>query len=165
MPILTFFAGIVCVIGVLLDAFETIILPRRAIGRFRLTRIFYVTTWKPWAFLCRRIGDLRKRESAYSYYGPLSLIFLLVLWAAGMVAGFALIYYSLGSSFNDAGQKPGIRSDLYVSGTTIFTLGLGDVTPRSASSRALVILERASVFWPSSWATFPSSTVRFLAVR
>lgn len=146
MPILTFIAGIVCVFGVLLDAFETIILPRRAIGRFRLTRLFYVTTWRPWAFLCRRIGDLRKRESAYSYYGPLSLIFLLVLWAAGMVVGFALVFYSLGSSFNDSGQKPGIRSDLYVSGTTIFTLGLGDVTPRSASSRALVILEAGTGF-------------------
>jgi hypothetical protein len=141
MLVLTFVAGIVCVFGVLLDAFETIILPRRAIGRFRLTRLFYVTTWRPWAFLCRRIADLRKRESAYSYYGPLSLIFLLVLWAAGMVVGFALIFYSLGSSFNDTQQKADIRSDLYVSGTTIFTLGLGDVTPRNPASRALIILE------------------------
>src|ERR1039458_6447034 len=141
MRIFTLIAGIVCLIAVLFDAFQTIILPRRATGRFRLTRMFYVTTWKPWRFFARRIRNLRRRETAFSYYGPLSLILLLMVWAAGMVLGFALIFYALGSPFNDSTQGPGFRSDLYVSGTTIFTLGLGDVTPHSAWARELVILE------------------------
>jgi hypothetical protein len=141
MRILTFIAGAVCLFGVLLDAFQTIILPRRASGRFRLTRMFYRVTWGPWVFLTKRLRDPRNRESAFSYYGPMSLIFLLVIWAGVMVVGFALIYSSLGSPFSDAGMPPGFRSDLYVSGTTIFTLGLGDVTPRSAVARGLVILE------------------------
>jgi hypothetical protein len=64
-----------------------------------------------------------------------------MVWAAGMVFGYALIFFSLGSPFNDAVQRAGFRSDLYVSGTTLFTLGLGDVTPRSAWTRAFVILE------------------------
>ncbi len=141
MRILTLLAGVVCLLGVLFDAFQTIILPRRATGRFRLTRIFYAVTWKPWVFLTQQLRDPRQRESAFSYYGPLSLIFLLVVWASAMVFGFALIFYALGSPFNDIGQQPGLRSDLYVSGTTIFTLGLGDVTPRSAWARELIILE------------------------
>jgi len=139
-------AGIVCLFAVLLDAFQTIILPRRASGRFRLTRIFYVVTWKPWVFFARRLRDPRKRESAFSYYGPLSLIFLLVVWAGSMVVGFALIFYSLGSPFTDSSQGPGLRSDLYVSGTTIFTLGLGDVTPHSAWARELIIIEAGAGF-------------------
>ncbi|MGA2890433.1 MAG: potassium channel family protein [Terracidiphilus sp.] len=146
MRIFTLVAGIVCLFAVLLDAFQTIILPRRASGRFRLTRIFYVITWRPWAFFARRLRDPRKRESAFSYYGPLSLIFLLVVWASVMVVGFALIFYSLGSPFNDSAQGPGFRSDLYVSGTTIFTLGLGDVTPHGAWSRELIILEAGTGF-------------------
>ena len=111
MRIVTMIAGIVCLFAVLLDAFQTIILPRRASGRFRLTRIFYAVTWKPWVFFARRLRDPRKRESAFSYYGPLSLIFLLVVWAGAMVVGFALIFYSLGSPFNDssAGARPSIR--------------------------------------------------------
>jgi len=141
MPILTLAAGMVCLFAVLLDAFQTIILPRRATGRFRLTRIFYLVTWRPWVFFARRIRDSRRRESAFSYYGPMSLIFLLAVWAAGMVVGFAFIYYAMGSPFNDSTMGPGLRSDLYVSGTTIFTLGLGDVTPRSAGVRELLILE------------------------
>jgi hypothetical protein len=58
-----------------------------------------------------------------------------------MVFGFALIFYALGSPFNDATQQSHMRSDLYVSGTTIFTLGLGDVTPRSQLTRVVVVLE------------------------
>jgi len=139
-------AGIACLFAVLLDAFQTIILPRRAVGRFRLTRIFYRLTWSPWVIFTKRIASLRKRESAFSYYGPMSLIFLLMVWASVMVVGFALIYYALGSPFNDAMQRPGFRSDLYVSGTTIFTLGLGDVTPRSAWARELIILESGTGF-------------------
>jgi hypothetical protein len=141
MRIFTLAVGIVCLFAVLLDAFQTIILPRRAVGRFRLTRIFYVVTWKPWVFFAKRLRNSRRRESAFSYYGPMSLIFLLVTWASSIVLGFALIYYSLGSPFNDIMQRPGFRSDLYVSGSTIFTFGLGDVTPRSAWSRVLLILE------------------------
>ena len=146
MRAFTMISGIVCLLAVLLDAFQTIILPRRATGRFRLTRIFYLITWRPWVFFARRIRNPRMRETAFSYYGPLSLIFLLVVWAAAMVVGFALIYYSLGSPFNDATQQAGIRTDLYVSGTTIFTLGLGDVTPHGAWVRQLIILEAGTGF-------------------
>ncbi len=141
MRILAMFAGVICLWIVLVDAFQTIILPRRATGRFRLTRIFYISTWRPWAFFARRIGSSRRRETAFSFYGPLSLILLLVVWAAAMVLGFGLVFYALGSPFHQAGNQPDFRSDLYVSGTTLFTLGLGDVTPRTEAARALTILE------------------------
>ena len=141
MRIATLIAGIVCLFVVLFDAFQTIILPRRATGRFRLTRIFFLLSWRPWVFFTRRIHHLRKRETAFSYYGPMSLIFLLAMWAGGLVVGFALIYHALGSPFNDAAQGPGFQSDVYVSGTTLFTLGLGDVTPHSGLVRAVIIIE------------------------
>ncbi len=141
MRIVTMIAGVICLFAVLLDAFQTIILPRRATGRFRLTRIFYIVTWRPWAFLTKRSCGLKRRESVFSYYGPMSLIFLLAVWAGAMVVGFALIYFALGSPFSDPVQGAGLRSDFYVSGTTIFTLGLGDVTPHRGWVRTVVIME------------------------
>ncbi len=141
MRIVTLVAGIVCLFAVLVDAFQTIILPRRASGRFRLTRLFYIVTWRPWVFITKGLHDARKRDFCYSYYGPMSLIFLLVLWAAVMVVGFALIFIAMGSPFVDAMPGSTFLSDLYVSGTTIFTLGLGDVRPTCAWARGLVILE------------------------
>jgi len=140
MQILIAIAGIFCIVVVLFDAFQTIILPRRAIGRLRLTRIFYILTWNPWSFLAGRLRNPRKRETILSYYGPLSLILLLAVWAGVLVLGFALIYYALGSPFADT-QQSGLRSDLYVSGTTIFTLGLGDLVPHDPWARVVIILE------------------------
>jgi hypothetical protein len=146
MRIVALIAGILCVFTVLFDAFQTIVLPRRATGRFRITRIFYILTWRPWVFLSRWMHGPRQRETAFSFYGPLSLILLLVVWAATLVIGFALVFFALGSPFGDPIQQAGLRTDLYVSGTTIFTLGLGDVVPHSAFTRVLVILEAGTGF-------------------
>src|ERR1700761_1698290 len=146
MRILTMVAGVGCLFAVLLDAFQTIILPRRATGRFRLTRLFYIFTWNPWVFVTTRLRDIRQREAVFSFYGPLSLILLLAVWAGVMLIGFALIYFALGSPFTDPIQGSGFWSDLYVSGTTVFTLGLGDVTPRTGWVRAVVILESGTGF-------------------
>lgn len=144
MRIFTLIVGVFCLFAALFDAFQTIILPRRATGRFRLTRLFFVVTWRPWVFFATRLRDTRKRESVFSYYGPMSLIFLLAMWAAATLLGFALIYYALGSPFVDTAQGPGFRSDVYVSGTTLFTLGLGDVLPHNGSVREVIILESAT---------------------
>jgi hypothetical protein len=146
MRILTLIIGVVCILVVLLDAFQTVILPRRVVGRLRLTRIFYIVTWIPWRFIALRIRHPRKRETVLSFYGPLSLIVLLVVWACGMVFGFSLIYYSLGSPFNDSSRQLSYFSDLYVSGTNFFTLGLGDVTPHGQIARVLSILEAGTGF-------------------
>lgn len=146
MNIIAFIAGVLCLFIVLLDAFQTIILPRRATGRFRLTNVFYAFTWNPWVFVARRLRNPRHRESFLSYFGPLSLILLLALWALLMIVGFALLLFALGSPFTDSTHMPRFFSDLYVSGTTIFTLGLGDVIPQDTWSRLLLVLEAGTGF-------------------
>ena len=93
--------GIACLVSALLDAFETVILPRRATGRFRLTKVFYVVTWRPWRWLSRQVRHPRKRETMLSFYGPLSLVFLIAMWAAALLLGFALIYFGLPNAFVD----------------------------------------------------------------
>ena len=141
MTSLSLAAGILCLLYGLLDAFQTVILPRRPSGAFRLTRAFYVVTWTPWKFVALRIHQPRKRETALSIYGPLSLVLLTGIWAAAVMVGFALIFYGLGSPFHDPPRFQPLHSDLYVSGTTFFTLGLGDVTPLTWLARALLVLE------------------------
>jgi hypothetical protein len=138
-------AGLLFCLGAVVDAFQTIILPRRPTGRFRITRLFYIVTWVPWAAVARRIRNRKLRETLYSTYGPGSLLFLLMLWALLLVTGFGLLLYALGTPFADAMAAPSalgrLRTDLYVSGTTLFTLGLGDVVPRSLAARALIVCE------------------------
>ncbi|HMH12247.1 MAG TPA: potassium channel family protein [Edaphobacter sp.] len=147
MYLIAFIAGIICLLGVALDAFQTIILPRRPTGRFRLTRFFFVATWGPWASMAQHTGNKRVREQIYSIYGPLSLLLLLLLWAGLLILGFSFFFYALGSPFTDimgVQTMRGLsqyRTDLYVSGTTLFTLGLGDVVPHSLAARTLIIFE------------------------
>ncbi len=133
--------------GVILDAFQTIILPRRPTGRLRITRFFYIMTWRPWVWMAERIENRRVREQAYSIFGPLSLLVLLVLWAVLLTFSFALLLFAMRSPFQDGSLSAGagallhFRTDLYVSGTTLTTLGPGDVVPRSEWARALMIAE------------------------
>jgi len=146
MRIFALILGLLCCLGVVLDAFQTIILPRRPAGRFRITRLFYIATWRPWVTVAERISNQKTRDQIYSIYGPLSLLLLLVVWATLLVGGFGLLFFALGTPFADAMNLHGnlltnLRTDLYVSGTTLFTLGLGDVTPTHLGARALVVFE------------------------
>ncbi len=147
MRILAALVGLIFCSGVVLDAFQTVILPRRATGRFRITRVFYRMTWLPWVALGARIGDRKVRQQFYSVYGPLSLLLLLALWAVLLTFGFALLMFAAGTSFLDTSLRPGagfwahFATDLYVSGTSFATLGPGDVAPRSQVARSLMSLE------------------------
>jgi ion channel len=134
-------AGILLVFAVLWETFETIVLPRRVTRHFRMTRMFYRWTWIPWRALARSRTEKRKRDAMLSYYGPLSLLMLLAFWAATMVFGFALIDYGDGAQFNGAVYPSRFGNSLYLSGTTLFTLGLGDVTPGSPLARLITVLE------------------------
>jgi hypothetical protein len=137
--------GLVLAAGVLWDAFETIILPRRISGRFRLTRLFYRFTWRPWRLVAKGLPR-RQREAWLSFYGPLSLILLLVLWGAGIVLAFGLLQWAAGSALVMTGGGPGLWDDLYMSGTTFFTLGLGDVVPRTAAAKLITVVEAGTGF-------------------
>jgi hypothetical protein len=140
MRVLTLILGLLCLAEVLLDAFQTIILPRRASGRFRVSRLFMTATWIPWRAIASQMRG-RRRESFLSYFGPLSLLMLVVVWASGLILSFGLFYHALGSPFGDTHSIGRWETDLYVSGTTLFTLGLGDVVPLTMPSRFLVALE------------------------
>src|SRR5438309_11394948 len=106
MTLLAGFGGALLLAVVLWDAFETIILPRRVNRRLRLTRAFYRATWTPWAASARLVRAGNRRELFLSFYGPLSLVLLLALWAAGLVTGFGLLPFGDRSARPPAGHEP-----------------------------------------------------------
>ncbi|PYO44537.1 MAG: two pore domain potassium channel family protein, partial [Gemmatimonadetes bacterium] len=134
-------AGAVLVAVVLWDAFETIVLPRRVTRRVRLTRFFYRATWRPFAASAGFVRAGGRREAYLGFYGPLSLLLLLVLWAAALVLGFGLLQYAAGSAASLTNETARLTTDVYLSGTTFFTLGLGDVAPQGTFARVLTVVE------------------------
>ncbi|TAN34982.1 two pore domain potassium channel family protein [bacterium] len=133
--------GIALVAVVLRDAFETVILPRRVAGRVRVSKIFYQLTWKPWAAVGRRMSAGDRRETFLSTYGPISLLFLIILWGAILITGFALLLWSAGFDARLNGT-----TSLYVSGTTFTTLGIGDFSPKTDLARFLTVVEAGMGF-------------------
>src|SRR5579862_282028 len=109
---MNFHGHVVAVVGglaiiwvVLLDAFETVVLPRRVLRNFRLTAYFYRRTWIPWRGIARRISKPSRQQNFLGYFGPLSLILLLGFWAFGLILGFAMVQYGFGGHEQLSGEK------------------------------------------------------------
>ena len=109
--------------------------------RYRLTRLFYRNTWRPFQAVVGIAVPVKQRETVLSFFGPLSLLLLLSIWAGVLITGFALLQWADGSSVQTNQGPAGFFTDLYLRGTTFFTLGLGDVTPSSPVAKLLTVIE------------------------
>jgi hypothetical protein len=138
--------GLIIIWVVLLDAFETVVLPRRVTRHFKLTAWFYRRTWIPWRNIARRIKTTSRQQNFLGYFGPLSLILLLGFWATGLIFGFGLVQYGIGGH-EQLNQEPlTFGKIIYHSGETFFTLGYGDIVPTSGGARALSVIEAGMGF-------------------
>jgi len=133
--------GLAVIFSVLLDAFETVVLPRRVSRRLRLVRFIFNPAWKLYSGWLRRMPPGGRRESYLGYFGPGFSIVLLVVWAVGLIFGFGLWLWGTGPGLSGAAGTPTFATDLYLSATTFFTLGIGDVTPQSAWARIATTVE------------------------
>jgi hypothetical protein len=137
--------GIALIAFILTDAFETVVLPRRVPRSFRLGRAYFVTTWRPWRAIAHKLHG-KRREYFLSIYGPLSVFGLLAVWAAGLVFGFALIDLAISWARPGPDGAHGLWMNLYLSGTTFFTLGPGDVVAHTMLGRVVMVLESGTGF-------------------
>jgi hypothetical protein len=144
--IVAFVFGLIIIWSVLLDAFETVVLPRRVTRHFRLTAWFYRQTWIPWRNAARRIKKTSRQQNFLGYFGPLSLIMLLAFWATGLIFGFGLVQYGIGGHEQLNKEPLTFGRIIYHSGETFFTLGYGDIVPTSPTARALSVFEAGMGF-------------------
>src|SRR5947208_16152128 len=123
-------AAAALIVLVFLDAFEVMLLPRRVAHAYRLARLYYRSAWCLWRTAARLLPAGRRRHGFLSVFGPLSLFGLLAVWAAGLIVGFGILHWSLGTALTFQHQTDdSVASYIYFSGTTFFTLGYGDVVP------------------------------------
>lgn len=146
MHLLAFLLSVALIATVLWDAFETVILPRTVSRRLRLTRAYFRVTWRRWSWAAALIRPESRRERFLAVYGPLSLLGLTALWALGLVTGFAGLHWSAGSHIRPLSDGSRFADDLYMSGTTFFTLGLGDLQPVGRLARLVTVAEAGTGF-------------------
>ena len=111
--------AVALIVVVFIDTFEAMILPRRVRHGYRLARLFYRSAW----LLCRGLARLlpagRWRQGLLGIFGPLSLFVLVGVWAAGLITGFALLHWSMGTSLSlltcTSAARPSSRSAMATS--------------------------------------------------
>ncbi|HZH32092.1 MAG TPA: potassium channel family protein [Pyrinomonadaceae bacterium] len=99
------------------------------------------------ALACRFSGARRHR--VLNLVGPMLMPILIVLYLLLLICGFALMYLPrMPAEFSvdpSAESAPWIES-LYFSGTSLITIGYGDITPRTLFVRFFALVEGASGF-------------------
>ena len=111
--LLAFFSGAFLVMVTMFSAIRTVVVPRGE--RVVLTRIMF--SFVRWCFLIAAsyMKDYKARDTVLARYAPTTLILLPVLWALGVLIGFAAMFWSIGA-------RP-ISHTFELSGSSITTLG------------------------------------------
>jgi hypothetical protein len=118
--------GVAVVLVVLRDIFHTLWHPS---GRGGVSRRVMAAVW--------RAGRPRRGRHRVSVLaGPLSMVLVVLAWVVLVVLGWTLIYWPhlgegfvLSSALQPGSTRGGLLDALYLSMTTVATLGFGDIVP------------------------------------
>jgi hypothetical protein len=138
--------GLAILFVALLDAFEAMVLPRRATRKYRPARLYYRSFWHVWCCSSGLISRRSVRLHFLSIFGPFSLFGLFSIWATFLILAFGLFHWSLGAPMGSEQASPSFATCLYLSGETFFTLGYGDLAPKVPIGRFLSVLEAGMGF-------------------
>jgi hypothetical protein len=136
-------AGTLIVVLVLWDVFAAIVVPRRTnsalrIGPVLLNRVL----WPGFQKLASLKPLAKHRGELLALFAPLAFAIIMLTWLSLMLLGFAVILYGLRSDI-----KPAINTfndAIYFSGTSLLTLGFGDVVALSWRARLIVLVTAIS---------------------
>ncbi len=128
-------AGIGLVLLAINDIFQSVIVPRATGRRYRPSFYLWRAMWRIWPELGWRrfASDAEKREDFLAVFAPLMLVTLLIGWIVLMIFGYGLIFWGLRGGFPPAERSFGTL--VYFAGTSLLTIGFGDVVGRTAGPR------------------------------
>jgi hypothetical protein len=137
-------AGVLLLGVTLLDVFRALVMPRATRGRLRLSRFLFRPMWRPWRWVAVRRKTMEGRERVLATAAPFFFFVLLAAWAFLAVLAYALILWSPAFVHGMHGHgSGGFTTALYFSGSSLFTIGFGDVVA-TGWTRAVVVAEGAT---------------------
>src|SRR5450759_1672162 len=141
METMAFVLGILLLILVVWDLFETIVVPRPSPGWFRIARYLVRGSWR----VVRAIGrgrDGRTHDTLLGLFAPAMTLALLVAWLSTLIIGFGLVLFALRDQLSPSPQDLG--TTLYFAGSSVLTLGFGDIVAAGPAARVVVVIAAAS---------------------
>lgn len=135
--------GFVLIVSTFSDVFQSVIVPRPANRRLRASAYLSNVGWRTWRWIGHAAVRNDQREDFLGTYAPLLLIFLLVYWVASLIVGYGLIFFAIHAQLR---PEPNLGGALYFAGTSLLTIGFGDIVPNGPLARVLAIAAGASGF-------------------
>ncbi len=144
MAVVTTLLGVLLFLLLIYDVYATVIIPRGPAGP--IARRLYATSWRLWHALVGHDTAVARRR--LSRLGPLLIPMTVVMWAIMLILAFTLISLPSADDFLVSGKLvfPAWFKALYVSGYSVTTLGVGDITPSGMPLRLVMILAGATGF-------------------
>ena len=135
------FGGII-VVSTFVDIFQSVVVPRPTRRSFRLAPFLLHGMWPLWKWIALRFPSAKHRTAFLGIYAPLAVVMLLLAWGMALIFGYGLLFLALQSELhprlNDLGGA------LYFAGTSLLTLGFGDIIATGGIARALALCAGAS---------------------
>ena len=140
---MAFVLGLFIVASVLLDAFGTIVLPRSVQRPIRFSTLLFKGGWTAYKAIAARPSG-RMRNASLAAFAPATLLILVAAWVVLLSTGFGLMQW--GTPLSRPQETGHLLSYLYLSGTTLLTLGYGDLTPIDGTGRVMAVGEATTGF-------------------
>jgi hypothetical protein len=140
LNILSMAVGLTIIALTMNDVFQSVVMPRATGRRFRISFYVWRVMWYLWPRLAWRIysEDADRREEFFAIFAPLMLTFMIGVWVAILIFGFGTLLW---------GMRGGIwpnhlsfATALYFAGTSLLTIGFGDVVGRGSPARLVSVL-------------------------
>lgn len=132
--VLVFAAGVALVLFAVSSAVRTLVVPR-GIPTF-IARAVFVGVRRVFGLLIPKQADYDRRDRVMTYYAPVSLLVLPLVWLAIVADGYTFMYWAL-----DVGDGT-VRAAFGLSGSSLLTLGFANAS--GIPTQLLVFAEAAS---------------------
>lgn len=130
--------GTAIIFLVLFDVFQSVIVPRFTPRHFRMTSFLVgECAWPIYRAVCLKIRAGSLREVMLGSFGPVSFLVMQLIWVAMLIFGYALLLFGLGNDI--VPRLTNFHSACYFAGTSLLTLGFGDVVAVGGFARFCVL--------------------------
>lgn len=136
--------GAVIVLVTIYDVFQSVVMPRPAVGRLRLSFTLIRASWRVWRKVAERPRKLQTRETALAAFAPMMLVALLVIWGFALILGFALIFSGLHEGLQP--QPDSFGTALYFSTGRMLAFSVAGIEATGVATRTFTAIEAASGF-------------------